>query len=180
MFPALGYVLQAHVITSVDGQLRLSRPMPFLESAAQAMSVDALTVISTGVDPPAAAQRQWDDGGNALAVDQGVMLCYERNVETNARLEAAGVEVIRVPGSELGWARGGPRAMSCAVSRDSLAAAAQPGALALSVVTRASGAAPAVAPFPDVAAAPAVPPVPDVAATPVAATVADLARARAR
>src|SRR5262249_37900681 len=143
MFPALGYVLQAHVITCVDGQLRLSRPMPFLESAAQAMGVEALTVISTGVDPPAAAQRQSDDGGNALAVDQRVMLCYERNVETNARLEAAGVEVIRVPGSELGWARGGPRALSCAVTRDSLTAAAQPGAPALTVVTRANGAAPA-------------------------------------
>jgi len=193
MFPALGYVLQAHVITSVDGEVRLSRPMPFLEAMAQATGAEALTVISTGVDPPAAAQRQWDDGGNALAVDRRVMLCYERNVETNARLEAAGVEVIRVPGSELGWARGGPRAMSCAVSRDSLTSAAQPTAPALTVAAMADAAAPAslpdvaalpeVAPVPDVAALPAVAPVPDVAATPAAAvgaTVADLARARAR
>jgi arginine deiminase len=177
MFPALGYVLQAHVITRVDGDLRLSRPMPLLESMAQAMGVEALTVISTGVDPPAAAQRQWDDGGNALAVDRRVMLCYERNVETNARLEAAGVEVIRVPGSELGWARGGPRAMSCAVTRDGLARAEQPGAPALAVAAIADGAAPAVASLPDV---PAVAPVPDAAAPPAAATVADLARARAR
>jgi len=136
-------------------------------------------VISTGVDPPAAAQRQWDDGGNALAVDRRVMLCYERNVETNARLEAAGVEVIRVPGSELGWARGGPRAMSCAVSRDSLAGAEQPGTAALTVATMAGAPAPAVASLPDVTAVPAARPVPEVAATP-AATVADLARARAR
>jgi arginine deiminase len=167
MFPALGYVLPAHVITCVDGELRLSRPMPFLESVAQATGVEALTVISTGVDPPAAARRQWDDGGNALAVDRRVMLCYERNVETNARLEAAGVEVIRVPGSELGWARGGPRAMSCAVSRDSLIAAAQPGTPALTVAAIA-----------DAADAPAS--LPDVAAAPAGATVADLARARAR
>jgi len=181
MFPALGYVLQAHVVTCVDGELRLSRPMPFLESAAQAMGVEALIVISTGVDPPAAVQRQWDDGGNALAVDQRVMLCYERNVETNARLEAAGIEVIRVPSSELGWARGGPRAMSCAVSRDSLAGAEQPGTGALTVATMAGAPAPAVASLPDVAAVPAARPVPDVAATPAAAaTVADLARARAR
>ena len=124
MFPALGYVLQAHVITCADGELRLSRPMPFLESVAQAMGVEALTVISTGVDPPAASQRQWDDGGNALAIDPRLMLCYERNVETNARLEAAGVEVIRIPGSELGSGRGGPRALSCPVSRDSVAVAA--------------------------------------------------------
>jgi len=181
MFPALGYVLQAHVITRVDGELRLSRPMPLLESMAQAMGVEALTVISTGIDPPAAAQRQWDDGGNALAVGRRMMLCYERNVETNARLEAAGVEVIRVPGSELGWARGGPRALSCAVSRDSLAAAAQPGAAALAVAAVADAPVPAVASLPGVAAVPAVVPVPDVAAPPAAAaTVADLARTRAR
>ena len=43
---------------------------------------------------------------------------------TNARLEAAGVEVIRIPGSELGGGRGGPRAMSCPVTRDSTAAGA--------------------------------------------------------
>jgi arginine deiminase len=124
MFPALGYVLQAHVITSCAGELRVSRPTPLLESMAQAMGTEALTVISTGIDPPAASQHQWDDGGNALAIDRRLMVCYERNVETNARLEAAGVEVVRVPGSELGSARGGPRAMSCAVSRDPIAATA--------------------------------------------------------
>ncbi len=124
MFPALGYVLQAHVIAPGPGGLRVSRPMPLLESMAQAMGVGALTVISTGVEPPAASQQQWDDGGNALAIDRRLMVCYERNVGTNARLEAAGVEVIRVPGSELGGGRGGPRAMSCPVSRDSAAAGA--------------------------------------------------------
>jgi len=148
MFPALGYVLQAHLITCADGEARLSRPMPFLESVAQATGVEALTVISTGVDPPGASQRQWDDGGNALAIDRRLMLCYERNVETNARLEAAGIEVIRVPGSELGWARGGPRAMSNAVSRDSVTQAAQPKVPALAVAT--------VAPVPAVAAVPGV------------------------
>jgi arginine deiminase len=140
MFPALAYVLQAHVITSAGGELRLSRPMPFLESMAQAMGVEALTVIGTGVDPPAASQRQWDDGGNALAVDRRRMLCYERNVETNARLEAAGVEVIRIPGSELSGARGGPRALSCPVSRDSVAApAAAPAHAAAPALTLVSG-----------------------------------------
>jgi arginine deiminase len=114
MFPALGYVLQAHVITQCAGELRASRPMPFLES----VGTGALTVVSTGMDPPAASQQQWDDGGNALAIDQGVLVCYERNVETNTRLESAGIEVIRVPGSEFGTGRGGPRAMACPVSRD--------------------------------------------------------------
>jgi arginine deiminase len=177
MFPALGYVLQAHVITCADGEPRLSRPMPFLESVAQAMGVEALTVISTGVDPPAATQRQWDDGGNALALDRRLMLCYERNVETNARLEAAGVEVIRIPGSELGCARGGPRALSCPVSRDSMAApAAAPAAAAAPALTLVSGDATAadLAPVaPDAA-------VPDAAVPDAAPEVAALAVARGR
>ena len=126
MFPALGYVLQAHVITCCAGELRVSRPMPLLEAMAQTMRLDALTVISTGTDPPAGSQQQWDDGGNALAIDRRLMVCYERNTQTNARLEAAGIEVIRIPGNELGSCRGGPRAMSCQVSRDPVAAAERP------------------------------------------------------
>jgi Arginine deiminase len=120
------------------------------------MGVEALTVIGTGVDPPAATQRQWDDGGNALAVDRRLMLCYERNVETNARLEAAGVEVIRIPGSELSRARGGPRALSSPVSRDSVAAAAPAPAAApaLTLVSggQAAAAADLAAPAPETAA----------------------------
>jgi len=42
--------------------------------------------------------------------------------------------VIRIPGSELGG-RGGPRALSCPVSRDSMAAAPAAGAPALTLVT---------------------------------------------
>jgi len=140
MFPALGYVLQAHVITSGAGELRVSRPMPLLESMAQAMGTEALTVISTGIDPPGASPHQWDDGGNALAIDRRLMVCYERNIETNARLEAAGVEVVRIPGSELGSGRGGPRAMACAVSRDPIAATTRPVAPAITAAPLATAA----------------------------------------
>jgi arginine deiminase len=47
-------------------------------------------------------------------------VAYERNVETNARLEAEGIEVIQISGSELGSGRGGPRCMSCPILRDPL------------------------------------------------------------
>jgi arginine deiminase len=98
--------------------MRVSRPRPFLEAAAGAMGIERLRVIETGVDPLTTPRQQWDDGGNALAIDRRVAVCHERNVETNARLEAAGVEVIRVPASELGSHRGGPRCLACPVARD--------------------------------------------------------------
>jgi arginine deiminase len=118
MHPGLAFTLTAHVVTPRLDGMRVSRPQPFLEAAAQAMGIERLQVIGTGLDPLATAPQQWDDGGNALAIDRRLAVCHERNVETNARLEAAGVEVIRVPGSELGSDRGGPRCMCCPVGRD--------------------------------------------------------------
>lgn len=125
MYPALAFTLTAHTITPRADGMRVSRPQPFLEAAAQAMGIAQLKVIDTGLDPLSAPRRQWDDASNALALGSRLAVCYERNAETNARLEAAGVEVIRVPGSELSSARGGPRCMSCPVTRDP---AAQPDA----------------------------------------------------
>ena len=95
----------------------MSRPQPFLEAAAQAMGIERLRVIDTGTEPVAGGDG-WDDGSNVLAIGQRVAVCHERNSQTNARLEDAGVQVIRVPSSELGSVRGGPRCMSCPVSRD--------------------------------------------------------------
>jgi arginine deiminase len=118
MYPRLAFTLVAHTITPRPDGMRVSRPQPFLEAAAQAMGIERLKVIETGLDPLAAPRQQWDDGGNALAIDRGVVVCHERNVETNARLEAAGVQVVRVPASELGSHRGGPRCMACPVTRD--------------------------------------------------------------
>jgi arginine deiminase len=85
------------------------------------MGLDVLRVIDTGLDPVTAEREQWDDGNNTLAIAPRVAVGYERNVVTNARLEAAGIEVLRIPGSELGSGRGGPRCMSCPVARELLA-----------------------------------------------------------
>jgi arginine deiminase len=118
MSPAVAYTLTAHTITARGEELQVSRAQPFLAAAAQAIGVSRLAIIDTGLDPMTASRGQWDDGGNALSLGRGVALCDERNTETNARLTAAGVEVIPVPASELGSGRGGPRGLSCAVIRD--------------------------------------------------------------
>jgi len=119
MYPPVADDLLAHTVTAgADGAVHLAAPEPFLVAAAKAMGIDTLRVIDTGLDPVTAEREQWDDGNNTLAIAPRLAVAYERNVETNARLEQAGVEVVRIPGSELGSGRGGPRCMSCPVRRD--------------------------------------------------------------
>ena len=111
--------LAARRITpGADGELVVDEPQHFLEAAAAAMGISRLRQIDTGLDPVTAEREQWDDGNNTLSVEPKVAVAYERNVETNARLEAAGIEVIAIAGSELGSGRGGPRCMSCPIARD--------------------------------------------------------------
>ncbi|QIG45328.1 arginine deiminase [Nocardioides anomalus] len=100
--------------------LDVAQAEPFLVAAAKAMGIDTLQQIDTGLDPVTAEREQWDDGNNTLAVAPRVAVAYERNDETNAALEAAGIDVIKIAGSELGSGRGGPRCMSCPISREPL------------------------------------------------------------
>jgi arginine deiminase len=121
MYPAIRDSLSAFTLRPDGaGGVTVDGPSPFLSAAAAAMGIDRLRVIDTGLDAVTAEREQWDDGNNTLAVAPGVVVAYERNVETNARLEDAGIEVLRISGSELGSGRGGPRCMSCPVLRDSL------------------------------------------------------------
>jgi arginine deiminase len=127
MYPPVADSLVAWTVTA-DGpvddpgalELAVRGPEPFLAAAAAAMGIDRLRVIDTGLDPVTAEREQWDDGNNTLALAPRLAVAYERNTVTNAALEAAGIEVVRIPGSELGSGRGGPRCMSCPVSRDPL------------------------------------------------------------
>jgi arginine deiminase len=123
MYPNVADTLTAYAVTEVAGtsgddlELHVGDAEPFLVAAAKAMEIDTLHQIDTGLDPVTAEREQWDDGNNTLALAPRVAVAYERNDETNARLEEAGIEVVRIAGSELGSGRGGPRCMSCPVSR---------------------------------------------------------------
>ncbi|MCW2846933.1 MAG: arginine deiminase [Marmoricola sp.] len=121
MYPNVADHLTAHAVTAAaDGTLLIAEAEPFLVAAAKAMQIDTLHQIDTGLDPVTAEREQWDDGNNTLAVAPRVAVAYERNVETNSRLEEAGIEVIAISGSELGSGRGGPRCMSCPIARDAI------------------------------------------------------------
>jgi arginine deiminase len=130
MYPNVADSLMAYAVTvgertgdtDSDLVLQVAEAEPFLVAAAKAMSIDTLHQIDTGLDPVTAEREQWDDGNNTLAVSPRVAVAYERNIETNSRLEEAGIEVVAISGSELGSGRGGPRCMSCPISRDPLSA----------------------------------------------------------
>jgi arginine deiminase len=85
---------------------------------AAGLGTDTLRIVTTGEDEVMADREQWDDGNNTLALRPGVVVAYERNADTNRRLEEAGIEVLRISSYELPRGRGGPRCMSCPVVRD--------------------------------------------------------------
>ena len=117
MYPNVAQSMVAWTVTPDGDDLTVSDAEPFLVAAAKAMGIDTLRIIDTGLDPVTAEREQWDDGNNTLAIAPRLCVAYERNIETNAQLEHAGIEVIRIASSELGSGRGGPRCMSAPIAR---------------------------------------------------------------
>ena len=83
-----------------------------------ALGITDLKIVTTGGDDFEAERNQWDDGNNVVALEPGVVIAYERNEATNAKLHKAGVEVLEIAGQELGRGRGGGHCMTCPIIRE--------------------------------------------------------------
>ena len=90
----------------------------WVDTVQEALGLKELRVIPTGGDEFQREREQWDDGNNVVALEPGVVVAYNRNEWSNARLRKAGITVLEIDGSELGRGRGGGHCMTCPVWRD--------------------------------------------------------------
>lgn len=102
-----------------SGRVRTRRLEGTLEDVLKKyLHLDHLQLIRCGGGSEIAAEReQWNDGSNTLCVRPGVVVVYERNYVTNHILEDCGVQILKMPSSELSRGRGGPRCMSMPLVR---------------------------------------------------------------
>jgi arginine deiminase len=90
----------------------------FLDEVKDALGLERLKLVPTAGDEFEAERTQWDDGNNVVALEPGVVVAYERNEATNAKLSKAGIEVLAIAGQELGRGRGGGHCMTCPIVRE--------------------------------------------------------------
>ncbi len=116
--PVVDTITPISYYPSDDGVEVIIEDAGWLDVVRDALDLTELRVIPTGGNTFEQAREQWDDGNNVVALEPGVVIAYNRNEFTNARLREAGITVIEIEGSELGRGRGGGHCMTCPVWRD--------------------------------------------------------------
>jgi len=122
LYPPVVDAMKVFSVRPGDGEdaFDITEEKSLLDAVGDALGVRKLRVIPTGGDSFQAAREQWDDANNVVAIEPGVVVAYAKNTRTNAKLRAAGIEVVEIEGAELGKGRGGCHCMTCPLERDGL------------------------------------------------------------
>ncbi|MCF7933547.1 MAG: arginine deiminase [Spirochaetia bacterium] len=121
IYPGVESRLKVFIIEKdVKGELQVHQGGELRSALRDLLGVPAVDLIQTGGgDLITAAREQWNDSTNTLALAPGKVVTYRRNVVSNDTLDAHGIEVLAIEGSELVRGRGGPRCMSMPLFRES-------------------------------------------------------------